>query len=148
MDKDMDNEIAAGNAGALMELTADVVAAYVSNNPVPTTQLPDLIADVHAALGRVETAQAIAAAPVEKPKPAVNPKRSVFDDYIVCLEDGKRCKALKRHLRTQFNLTPEQYREKWGLEPDYPMVAPSYAAVRSQIAKKVGLGRKINRRAA
>ncbi|WP_274630697.1 MucR family transcriptional regulator [Arvimicrobium flavum] len=128
------------NSEMLIELTADVVAAYVSNNPVPIGELPNLIADVHAALGRVggTPEQPVA----EKQKPAVNPKRSVHDDYIVCLEDGKKFKSLKRHLMTHYNLTPDQYREKWGLDPSYPMVAPSYAAARSQLAKKMGLGRK------
>jgi predicted transcriptional regulator len=126
--------------GTLIELTADVVAAYVSNNPVQVGDLPNLIADVHAALARV--GGAAEPAPAEKPKPAVNPKRSVFDDYIVCLEDGKKFKSLKRHLMTHYNLTPEEYREKWGLDPSYPMVAPNYAAARSQLAKKMGLGRK------
>lgn len=125
---------------ALIELTADVVAAYVSNNPVPAGELPTLIADVHAALGRVGGGPE---APVaDKQKPAVNPKRSVHDDYIVCLEDGKKFKSLKRHLMTHYGLSPEQYREKWGLDPSYPMVAPNYAAARSQLAKKMGLGRK------
>jgi predicted transcriptional regulator len=123
----------------LIELTADVVAACVSNNPVQVGDLPNLIADVHAALSRVGGQ---APAPVEKPKPAVNPKRSVFDDYIICLEDGKKFKSLKRHLMTHYGLTPEEYREKWGLDPSYPMVAPNYAAARSQLAKKMGLGRK------
>lgn len=124
----------------LLELTADLVSAYVSNNPVPAAELPNLIAEVHAALDRV--GDAAEQTPVEKQKPAVNPKRSVFEDYIVCLEDGKKFKSLKRHLMSHFNLTPEQYREKWGLEPNYPMVAPSYAAARSALAKKTGLGRK------
>ena len=136
------NETASVASSALIELTADVVAAYVSNNPVPAGELPNLIADVHAALGRVGGAAAPLAAPAEKQKPAVNPKRSVHDDYIICLEDGKKFKSLKRHLMTHFSLTPEQYREKWGLEPSYPMVAPKYAAARSQLAKKMGLGRK------
>ena len=137
----MDNtEPQTANQDILLELTADLVAAYVSNNPVPATELANLIADVHAALGRVGSAPE--QAPVEKQKPAVNPKRSVFDDYIVCLEDGKKFKSLKRHLMTHYDLTPEQYREKWGLEPNYPMVAPSYAAARSALAKKTGLGRK------
>ena len=128
------------NHEMLIELTADVVAAYVSNNPVPAGELPNLIADVHAALGRVggNTEQA----PVDKPKPAVNPKRSVHDEYIICLEDGKKFKSLKRHLMTHYGLTPDQYREKWGLDATYPMVAPNYAAARSQLAKKMGLGRK------
>lgn len=125
---------------ALIELTADVVAAYVSNNPVPASDLPALIADIHAALGRVGGAPE--QAPAEKQKPAVSPKRSVHDDYIICLDDGKKFKSLKRHLMTHYGMTPDQYREKWGLEPSYPMVAPNYAAARSQLAKKMGLGRK------
>lgn len=124
----------------LIELTADVVAAYVSNNPVPAGELPNLIADVHAALGRIGGPGE--PAPADKQKPAVNPKRSVHDDYIVCLEDGKKFKSLKRHLMTHYGLTPDQYREKWNLDPSYPMVAPNYAAARSQLAKKMGLGRK------
>ena len=124
----------------LIELTADVVAAYVSNNPVPVSELPNLIADVHTALGRVgSTGEQVA---TEKQKPAVNPKRSVHDDYIICLEDGKKFKSLKRHLMTHYGLSPDQYREKWGLDASYPMVAPNYAAARSQLAKKMGLGRK------
>lgn len=125
---------------ALIELTADVVAAYVSNNPVPAADLPALIADIHAALGRVGGAPE--QAPAEKQKPAVNPKKSVQDEYIICLDDGKKFKSLKRHLMTHYNMTPDQYREKWGLDPSYPMVAPNYAAARSQLAKKMGLGRK------
>ena len=128
------------NNDMLIELTADVVAAYVSNNPVPVSELSNLIADVHTALGRVGAAGE--QAPAEKQTPAVNPKRSVHDDYIICLEDGKKFKSLKRHLMTHYGLTPEQYREKWGLDPNYPMVAPNYAAARSQLAKKMGLGRK------
>lgn len=125
---------------SLLELTADVVAAYVSNNPVPVSELPGLIAEIHAALGRI--GGAVEAAPVEKQKPAVNPKKSVGDDYIICLEDGKKFKSLKRHLMTHFGLSPEAYREKWGLEPNYPMVAPNYATARSNLAKSMGLGRK------
>lgn len=123
----------------LIELTADVVAAYVSNNPVQAADLPALIADIHGALGRVGGGSG---APQEKPKPAVNPKKSVHNDYIICLEDGKKFKSLKRHLMTHYGLSPEQYREKWGLDPNYPMVAPNYAAARSALAKKMGLGRK------
>lgn len=131
------------NDNALMELTADVVAAYVSNNSVPASELPNLILDIHAALGRVGNS-AVVAEPVvaDKQKPAVNPKKSVHDDYIVCLEDGKKFKSLKRHLMTHYSMTPEQYREKWGLDSNYPMVAPNYAAARSQLAKSMGLGRK------
>ena len=136
----MENTSMSTNNDTLIELTADVVAAYVSNNVVPAGDLPNLIAEIHAALGRVggSTEQT----PAEKPKPAVNPKRSVADDYIVCLEDGKKFKSLKRHLMTHYNMTPDQYREKWNLDPSYPMVAPNYAAARSQLAKKMGLGRK------
>ena len=130
-------------SSALLELTADVVAAYVSNNPVQAADLPNLISEVHTALGRIGTGDR---APVqEKQKPAVNPKKSVQDDYIICLEDGKKFKSLKRHLMSHYGLTPEAYREKWGLEPSYPMVAPSYAAARSKLAKKMGLGRKAKR---
>jgi predicted transcriptional regulator len=128
------------NTEMLIELTADVVSAYVSNNSVAAADLPGIIADVHAALGRAGSGAD--AGPVEKPKPAVNPKKSIHEDYIICLEDGKKFKSLKRHLMTHYNLTPEQYREKWGLEPGYPMVAPNYAAARSELAKKMGLGRK------
>ena len=136
----MENAVAASQQpdDNLIELTADVVAAYVSNNPVQIGDLPGLISDIHAALARV--GGAAEAAPAEKPKPAVNPKRSVFDDYIICLEDGKKFKSLKRHLRTHYNMTPEEYREKWGLPHDYPMVAPNYARQRSDLAKKMGLG--------
>lgn len=125
---------------ALIELTADVVAAYVSNNPVPATDLPNLIAEVHAALGRVSGS--VEAVVVEKQKPAVNPKKSIQDDYLICLEDGKKFKSLKRHLMTHYGLTPDEYREKWGLDSSYPMVAPNYAEARSELAKKMGLGRK------
>jgi predicted transcriptional regulator len=125
---------------ALIELTADVVSAYVSNNPVPAADLPGLIAEIHAALGRVGGTPE--QAPAEKQKPAVNPKKSVHDEYIICLDDGKKFKSLKRHLMTHYGMTPDQYREKWGLDPSYPMVAPNYAAARSQLAKKMGLGRK------
>jgi predicted transcriptional regulator len=128
------------NGEMLIELTADVVAAYVSNNPVPVGELPNLISDVHAALGRV--GGPVEQPVVEKQKPAVNPKRSVHDDFIICLEDGKKFKSLKRHLMTHYSLTPEQYREKWALDATYPMVAPNYATARSQLAKKMGLGRK------
>ncbi|MER2534986.1 MAG: MucR family transcriptional regulator [Rhizobiaceae bacterium] len=133
-------ETLTSNNELLIELTADVVAAYVSNNPVPVGDLPSLISDIHVALGRV--GNAVEQPSAEKPKPAVNPKRSVHDDYIVCLEDGKKFKSLKRHLMTHYNMTPDQYREKWGLDSSYPMVAPSYAAARSKLAKNMGLGRK------
>ncbi|WP_295806177.1 MucR family transcriptional regulator [uncultured Nitratireductor sp.] len=134
------NEDSLKSDNMLIELTADVVAAYVSNNPVPASELSNLIADVHAALGRVSGTPETP--PAEKQKPAVNPKRSVHEDYIICLEDGKKFKSLKRHLMTHYGMTPEQYREKWGLDANYPMVAPSYAVARSKLAKQMGLGRK------
>ncbi|MFL5220575.1 MAG: MucR family transcriptional regulator [Microvirga sp.] len=123
-----------------IDLAADIVSAYVSNNSVPAGDLPGLISQVHLALARVGNGAAEASA--EAPKPAIAIKKSVTPDYIICLEDGKKFKSLKRHLRTQYNLTPEQYREKWGLAPDYPMVAPSYAKARSDLAKEMGLGQQ------
>jgi predicted transcriptional regulator len=123
-----------------IELTADVVAAYVSNNPVPVGELPKLIADVYTALGQVNGAAP--AAEVEPQKPAVPIKKSLTPDFIVSLEDGKRFKSLKRHLMTSYGMTPEEYRAKWNLPSDYPMVAPNYAASRSALAKTMGLGRK------
>lgn len=125
-------------------LTANIVSAYVSNNSVPTSEIPNLISQVHSALKRVSGGQV--AAPAEPLKPAVPVKRSVTPDYLVCLEDGKKFKSLKRHLRTQYNMTPDQYREKWGLPPDYSMVAPNYAAARSELAKQMGLGQQRRRR--
>ena len=125
----------------LMGLTAEVVAAYVSNNSVPAADLATLISNVHAALDNM--GGPVAPAPVlEKQKPAVNPKKSVHEEFIICLEDGKKFKSLKRHLMTHYKLTPDQYREKWELDPTYPMVAPAYAAARSILARKIGLGRK------
>ena len=133
------NEDSVKNDDTLIELTADVVAAYVSNNPVPASELSNLIADVHAALGRVSGTPE--APPAEKQKPAVNPKRSVHEDYIICLEDGKKYKSLKRHLRTSHEMTPKAYTDKWGLPVDYPMVAPNYSKQRSRLAKRTGLGK-------
>ncbi len=127
-----------------IELTADIVSAYVSNNSVPSGEIANLISQVFSALKRVSGGQA--ATPAEPPKPAVPIKRSVTDEYIICLEDGLKFKSLKRHLRTRYNMTPDQYREKWGLPPDYSMVAPKYAEARSQLAKKMGLGQQRRRR--
>ena len=127
-----------------IELTADIVSAYVSNNSVPSTDIPNLIGQIYAALKRVSGGQVTAA--TEPLKPAVPIKRSVTAEYIVCLEDGQKFKSLKRHLRTRYNMTPDQYREKWGLTPDYSMVAPNYAAARSQLAKQMGLGQQRRRR--
>jgi predicted transcriptional regulator len=136
----------ADNSGesAYMEMTAKIVSAYVGNNSVPSGEIANLISQVHAALRRISGGQPLTAA--EPLKPAVPIKRSISSDYIVCLEDGKKFKSLKRHLRTQYNMTPEQYREKWSLPPDYPMVAPNYAAARSQLAKQMGLGQQRRRR--
>ena len=128
------------DSNLLAELTADVVSAYVGNNPVQASDLPNLISQVHSALG--QTFEAADPEPAEKPVPAVNPKRSITRDYIVCLEDGKKFKSLKRHLMSHYGLTPEEYREKWSLAADYPMVAPAYAEQRSKLAKEMGLGRK------
>ena len=126
-------------------LTAEIVSAYVSNNAVAPADIPALINQVHSALLRVSSGEGPASS--EPLKPAVPVKRSIHPDFVVCLEDGKKFKSLKRHLRTQYNMTPEQYREKWGLNADYPMVAPNYAAARSQLAKQMGLGQQRRRRA-
>jgi len=123
---------------SLVSLTAEIVSAYVSNNTVGREDLPTMIVDVHEALSKAS--HRAGSAEREELKPAVAPKKSITDDYIVCLEDGKKFKSLKRHLRTHYDLSPEQYREKWSLPHDYPMVAPNYAAARSQLAKKMGLG--------
>jgi len=124
----------------ITELTAEIVGAYVGHHTVATTDLPSLITTVGqelAGLGRAP------AEPVEeKPKPAVPIRKSVMTDHIICLEDGKKLKMLKRHLKTQYDMTPDEYRQRWGLKSDYPMVAPAYAAQRSELAKKIGLGRK------
>ena len=123
-----------------VDLTASIVSAYVSNNPTTASEIPALISQIHAALVRVSNGAA--EVPPEPAKPAVSVKKSMTSDYLVCLEDGKRFKSLKRHLRSQYNMSPEQYREKWGLPADYPMVAPNYAVARSQLAKKMGLGQQ------
>ena len=131
--------------GKYIDQTASIVAAYVSHNAIAADQLPSLIARVHAALSNVSGGQVALAGAGEAPRPAVPVKRSVTPDYIICLEDGKRFKSLKRHLRTQYKMSPEQYRERWGLGADYPMVAPNYAKTRSQLAKKMGLGQQRRR---
>jgi predicted transcriptional regulator len=122
----------------LVGLTAEIISAYVSNNEVGREDLAGIIADVHEALSRASSRDG--GSEREELKPAIALKKSVTPDYIVCLEDGKKFKSLKRHLRTHYNLSPEEYREKWGLPHDYPMVAPNYAAARSQLAKQMGLG--------
>jgi predicted transcriptional regulator len=136
------NDSAGGN---FIQLTAEIVSAYVSNNTVPAGDIPALINQVHAALTRVSSGKG--EVPAEPLKPAVSVKKSITPEYIICLEDGKKFKSLKRHLRTQYNMTPEQYRDKWSLPADYPMVAPNYAAARSQLAKQMGLGQQRRRRA-
>ncbi len=127
----------------LIDLAADIVSAYVSNNSVAATDLSSLINEVYTALQK--TSGAVVEPEPEPLKPAVPIKRSVTPDYIICLEDGKKFKSLKRHLRTHYDMTPEEYREKWGLATDYPMVAPNYAAARSELAKKMGLGQQRRR---
>jgi predicted transcriptional regulator len=131
-----DNE---GAEDTLLTLTADIVAAHVSNNSVAVNDLPNLIQNVHSALSDISKR---AAAPEPRPEPKVSVRSSIKPDYIVCLEDGKKLKMLKRHLMTHYNLTPDQYRQKWGLSPDYPMVAPNYAEQRRTLAKSIGLGTK------
>ena len=124
----------------ILRMAVDIVSAYASRNQLTTDQIPEVIKTVYGALNALDdTSQA---QPVEPQKPAVPIRRSVTPDYVICLEDGKKLKMLKRHLRTTYNLTPEEYRAKWGLPPDYPMVAPNYAKQRSEFAKEIGLGRK------
>jgi predicted transcriptional regulator len=130
------------NAGDLLALPTEIVAAHVSNNTVTVADLPQLINQVYQSLSTIGTGPEPAA---ERPQPAVNIKKSVFPDYIVCLEDGKKLKMLKRHLKTAYDLTPEEYRERWGLPVDYPMVAPNYAKQRSKLAKEIGLGTRARR---
>ena len=127
-----------------IELTADIVSAYVSNNTVPASDISVLISQIHSALLRVSNGQGEVVS--ETLKPAVAVKKSITPEFLICLEDGKKFKSLKRHLRTQYNMTPEHYREKWGLAPDYPIVAPKYAEARSQLAKQMGLGQQRRRR--
>ncbi|WP_443025896.1 MucR family transcriptional regulator [Sphingomonas sp. RB1R13] len=126
----------------LLTLTADIVAAHVSNNSVAVNDLPQLIANVHSALAGLGGASSV---PEAKPEPKVPVRSSIKPDYIVCLEDGKKLKMLKRHLMTHYQMTPDQYRQKWGLNSDYPMVAPNYAEQRRTLAKAIGLGTKRKR---
>ena len=125
-------------SGTFISLTADIVSAYVAHNPVPVADLPKLIEKVHATLTEIETSGSAEVTP--ELKPAVAVRKSVTDDHIVCLEDGKKFKSLKRHLRTRYDMSPDEYREKWKLPSDYPMVAPNYAKQRSDLARKMGLG--------
>lgn len=132
------------NSPNYVELAADIVSAYVSNNSVATSDLPSLIGEIHSALVRISSG--VVETPSESLKPAVPVKKSITPDYIICLDDGKKFKSLKRHLRTQYNMTPEEYRERWNLPAEYPMVAPNYAQARSQLAKKMGLGQQRRKR--
>ena len=122
----------------LLEMTADIVSAYVGNNSVAAAELPGLISNIHAALSQVSNGP-VEAAPEPK-EPAVPIRKSISPDYLICLEDGRKFKSLKRHLRTKYDMSPEEYRAKWGLPKDYPMVAPNYAKARSDLAKQMGLG--------
>ena len=122
---------------AILEYASDIVSAYVSNNPIQSAELPELIREIHTTLRGLEDASSKPATP----EPAVSIKKSITDEFLICLEDGKKFKSLKRHLRSKYGLSPEQYREKWGLPYDYPMVAPSYARKRSALAREMGLGK-------
>jgi len=130
----------ASNTKDLLSMTTEIVASHVRNNTVAQGEIAELIRAVHAALSEVSTGTT-----TERPNPAIAVRRSVTPDYIVCLEDGKKLKMLKRHLKTAYDMTPEEYRERWGLPADYPMVAPNYARQRSALAKKIGLGRRPGR---
>ena len=135
----MAEEVAKNDQGDVLRMAVDIVAAYVSNNTVPASQVPEVINTVYGSLTMLEGGGGSAPEPA---KPAISVRRSVTPEYIVCLEDGKKLKMLKRHLRAAYDMSPEEYRAKWGLPADYPMVAPNYAAQRSAFAKKIGLGRK------
>lgn len=130
------------NVSELLEFTTEIVAAHACNNTIAPSELPQMIQDVYKTLVVVGTTPLVP----ERPRPAVAIKKSIFPDYIVCLEDGKKLKMLKRHLKTAYNLTPDEYRVRWGLPTDYPMVAPNYAKHRSNLAKKIGLGTKPRKR--
>ncbi len=135
MSEEIEREVA--SSGAIMEFASDIVSAYVSNNSVQSGELPDLIRDVHSTLSTLGNGHDQGGTK----KPAVSVKNSITDEFLICLEDGKKFKSLKRHLRSKYGLSPEEYREKWGLPYDYPMVAPSYARRRSALAKEMGLGK-------
>ena len=132
----------AANSNDLLALTTEIVAAHVSNNTVAVSDLPQLINQVYQSLANIGQSPVVTS---ERPQPAVNVKRSVHPEYIICLEDGKKLKMLKRHLKTAYNMSPEAYRERWGLGADYPMVAPNYARERSRLAKEIGLGTRARR---
>ena len=140
----MDNPTSEGDAPStdLVQLTAEIIAAYVAHNSLPPAELPAVLNSVHVALGGLGKVHAIEQQPTEELKPAVPIKKSITNDYLISLENGQKFKSLKRHLMTTYGMTPQQYREKWGLAKDYPMVAPAYAQSRSALAKSLGLGRK------
>jgi len=137
--KTNNHDMTGARGDELLKLASEIVAAYVSNNPVPVGELPSMIKSVHATLGGLSSG--VSTDMTTAQKPAVTVKKSITPEYIVCLEDGKKLKMLKRYLRSRYGLSPEEYRAKWGLPADYPMVAPNYAAQRSEFAKKIGLGR-------
>ena len=139
---------AEGQSKALLRLSADVVSAYLAQNPMQPQGIPELIRSVHQTLATLEGAPPAESRQAEKQKPAVPVSRSIQNDYLVCLEDGKKLKMLKRYLRSKYDLSPEDYRRKWNLSPDYPMVAPAYAARRSDFAKQIGLGKGVRRKGA
>ena len=134
---------AAEASGDLLKLVSEIVASYVSNNPVPVSDLPAMIRSVHATLGGLTGSSAIDA--VTTQKPAVPVKKSITPEFLVCLEDGKKLKMLKRYLRARYKMSPDEYRQRWNLPPDYPMVAPNYARQRSRLAKEIGLGTRARR---
>ncbi|MCI4645015.1 MAG: MucR family transcriptional regulator [Hyphomonadaceae bacterium] len=135
----MDDEQNILSDEAMLDLTSDIVSAFVSNNPLPATALPDLIRSVHETLADLNAAEPVAP---PRPDPAVAISKSITPDYLICLEDGRKLKMLKRYLRSRYDMTPDEYRSRWNLPSDYPMVAPNYAKKRSEFAKEIGLGRK------
>lgn len=139
-----EDEVAAISSDDALKMTTQIVASFVANNKVSSEELADLIRSVHGTLTALGNGGAQRLA--ERPKPAAPVNKSVQQDYIICLEDGKKLKMLKRYLRSTYNMSPDEYRKRWGLPPDYPMVAPSYAARRSEFAKKIGLGKGVRRR--
>jgi predicted transcriptional regulator len=139
-----EEELAVTGRGDAMRMTTDIVASFVANNKLSVDELTDLIRSVHRTL--LGLSDGAADRPQERPKPAAPINKSVQHDYIVCLEDGKKLKMLKRYLRSTYNMSPDEYRKRWGLPPDYPMVAPAYAARRSEFAKKIGLGKGVRRK--
>lgn len=139
-----EDEVAEGEPGDALRMTTEIVSSFVSNNKVSTDELADLIRSVHGTLAALNGGRADKT--LERPKPAAPINKSVQHDFIICLEDGKKLKMLKRYLRSTYNLSPDDYRKRWGLPADYPMVAPAYAARRSEFAKKIGLGKGVRRK--